>query len=483
MIKEKYFSIFNFFKLHLANPKIQKALLSMEVLLCLFIFFTLSGGKGVDWDESFTHELVTYNNVLGIISETAADVHPPLYYLIVKLFTVIFGNKLVVYTWASIAGGIGCMILNSTLIYKRFGVWVSGLLNILFAFAPTVLFYNLNIRMYSWTLFFCLGCLLFACELMDSNTIFNWIMLFLFSICGVYTQYFAVFPIVSAYICLILHFLTHKTWKKFIFLGIVCILNVISFIPWLLYAPNQFKTSGIQQEYIDNFHFIPTDFFEFACATTLENIHVMQMVLFFFSIIIFFIVRKDFSPNEQWFLGTFFFSCLFCFFGSQILAIFGNHFYTWRYIYPIVAFIWIVLTILLTKLGNMVYIPFCLWSLILCLYSYDHVYEWEYEMTPLLEHTVAFTDANIEDGCVIVQDYGNFDTLYRFYLPGHEFIHFDELDLSSFEKGETFWFIQLGGSYFTEGMIDAYGLEIEHFSGFGYMGMVKFELEKVTVTK
>ena len=111
------------------------------------------------------------------------------------------------------------------------------------------------------------------------------------------------------------------------------------------------------------------------------------------------------------------------------------------------------------------------------------MYDWEYNTTPLLENTVAFTDANIEDGCVIVYDYGTFDTYYRFYLPNHEYILFDDLDLSTFEKGETFWFIQLGGSYFSEGMREAYGLEIEHYSGFGYMGMVKFELEKVTVTK
>lgn len=483
MIKIKVFSIYNTIKTHLENKKIQKLLLGIEIFLCALVFITLSGGKGVDWDESFTHQLVTYNDIIGIIQGTAADVHPPLYYLIVKLFTVIFGNKLVIYTWASIAGGLGCMLLNSTLIYKRFGFWTSGLLNIAFAFAPTILFYNMNIRMYSWTLFFCLGCLLFACEIMENSTIFNWIILFLFSICGVYTQYFAVFPIVAAYACLILYFIVHKQWKNFITFGIVCILNVLSFIPWLKYAAHQFQTSGVQQEYIDEFHFMPTDFFDFASVTNLLNVNIMQMILFFVSFIVFLIIRKEFPLIEQWFISMMFFCCVFCFYGSQILAIFGNHFFTWRYIYPVVAFTWVIYCIIFTKLGCRTYILFCLWTCILCAFSYQNLHEWEYDTTPLLEKTVAFTDANIEDGCVIVYDYGNFDILYRFYLPGHEFIAFENLDLATFKKDETFWFIQLGGSYFTEEMREAYGLKIEHYSNFGYMGMVKFELEKVTVTK
>lgn len=482
MIKKMIYSIYNSVRIKLENDKVQKILLGIEILLCVFVFITLSGGRGVDWDESFTHQLVLNNDVSDIIRSTASDVHPPLYYLIVKLFVTILGNKLVVYTWASITAGIGCMILSSTLIFRRFGFWTAGLLNLAFSFAPTILFYNLNIRMYSWTLFFCLGCLLFAGEIMEKGSFFQWGVLFLFSICGVYTQYFAVFPIVAAYACLMLYFIIYKQWKKFVPFSIVCIFNVISFIPWLRYASHQFQTSGIQQEYIDEFQYIPTDFFDFASYTKLQNVDIMLMILFFVSFVVFLFIRKEFTPIKQWFIGMLFFCTVFCFYGSQVLAIFGNHFFTWRYIYPVVGIIWIIYCIIFTKVGIKVYIPFTVFSLVLCLYSYAHVYDWEYNTTPLLDKTIAFTDANIEDGCIIVHDYGNFDTLYSVYLPNHEFVYFDDLDLSTM-KGQTFWFIQLGGRYFTEEMKETYGLEIEHYSDFGYMGMVKFELEKVTVTK
>lgn len=482
MVKTKLHSAYHAVKALFDDKKKQKIFLGMEILLCILIFIPLSGGKGVDWDEAFTHQLVRNNDILGIIRGTAIDVHPPLYYLIVKFFTTVFGYELVVYTWASITAAIGCMILNSTLIYKRFGFWTAGLLNIAFSFAPTILFYNFNIRMYSWTLFFCLGCLLFSCETMETGSAFQWCMLFLFSIMGVYTQYFAVFPIVAAYAVLMLYIILHKQWQKFISFTIVCILNIISFIPWLRYASHQFQTSGIQQEYVEGFQYIPTGFFGFASSSNLLNVNVMLMILFFVSFFIFVLKRKEFSQTQQWFIGMLYFCVVFCYYGAQILAIFGNHFFSWRYIYPATGIIWILYCIVFPKLGIKVYIPFTIFSLILCLYSYSHVYDWEYNTTPLLEKTIAFTDANIEDGCVIVYDYGNFDTLYSVYLPNHEFIYFDNLDLSSM-KGETFWFIQLGGSYFTEDMQDTYGLEIEHYSDFGYMGMVKFELEKVTVTQ
>ena len=482
MLNTKSFSAVNTIISKMTNRKTQQLLLCLEISLCTFVFITLSGGKGVDWDEAFTHQLVLNHDVLGIIRGTASDVHPPLYYLIVKFFITFFGNELAVYTWASILAGIGCMILSSTMIFKRFGFWTAELLNLAFSFAPTILIYNLNIRMYSWTLFFCLGCLLFSCEIMEKGTVFQWIMLFLFSICGVYTQYFAVFPIVAAYACLMLYFMIYKQWKKFIPFSIVCILNVVSFIPWLLYASQQFQTNGVQEEYIDEFQYMPTGFFGFASYTNLQNVGTMLMILFFSSFVVFLFIRKEFTKTQQWFISMLFFCCFFCFYGSQVLAIFGNHFFAWRYIYPVVGIIWILFCIIFTKIGFKVYIPFTVFTLVICLYSYAHAYDWEYNNTPLLEKTVAFTDANIEDGSVIVHDYGNFDTLYSVYLPNHEFVYFDDLDLSTM-KGQTFWFIQLGGKTFTEGMIDAYGLEIEHYSGFGYMGMVKFELEKVTVTK
>ena len=117
MIKKKIISIYQATSTQLQKEKVQSILLLIEILVCTLVFLTLSGGKGIDFDEAFTFQLVRDNNMLGIIRDTAADVHPPLYYLIVKLFTTVFGYKFIVYTWASIAAAIGCMILNSTLIY------------------------------------------------------------------------------------------------------------------------------------------------------------------------------------------------------------------------------------------------------------------------------------------------------------------------------------------------------------------------------
>lgn len=53
---------------------------------------------------------------------------------------------------------------------------------------------------------------------------------------GVYTQYFAVFPIVATYVVLMLYLILHMQWQKFIPFTVVCVLNIITFIPWLHYA-------------------------------------------------------------------------------------------------------------------------------------------------------------------------------------------------------------------------------------------------------
>ncbi len=468
----------------LENRKVLQLLLFAEILILIVILSTLTGGKGVDWDESFTHKLVTYNDMWGIIQATAADVHPPLYYLIVKSATFLFGNTLPVYTWTSICPAIGCMLLGSTLIFKRFGFWTAGLFNFAMALAPSILGYNLYIRMYSWMAFFVLGCLLYAREALEKNCFLNWFFLFLFSICGVYTQYFAVVPIVAIYFYILLYIAMCKSWKKLIPFGIVCLLDVLAYLPWLLFVlVHQFAVSfsGNPSASEEN-GFLLYDFFRSGFSTNIELGELMAFILFLLSLIIFIATFKNYGREDRYFISMLIFTCIFTIYVSYLIGGMESHFFSWRYAYPVILLIWLLFSVIFARVTPLVYGFFCIWSFIICMSSYTVSHATEYDTTPLYDYTMAFTDANIAPDSIIVYDYGNFNVLYEYYLPGHEFIPFSELDLDKM-KGQTFWFIQLGGSYFTEGMIEAHGLEIEHYSGFGYIGMVRFDLEKVTVTK
>jgi uncharacterized membrane protein len=186
------------------------------------LIVSLSFSIGVDWDEAFTYNLVTRNNLLGIVKGTASDVHPPLFYFIAKFFSL-FGKSVPILRLSSISGAVFSMVLGATLVRKNWGIYTATIFNFVMALAPRILYYNLDIRMYSWSMAFTLGSALFAYEIMksldSSETHFrDWFGLVLMSLGGVYTQYFTLVTIVGIYFSLLIYILlfSRKTWRHYL---------------------------------------------------------------------------------------------------------------------------------------------------------------------------------------------------------------------------------------------------------------------------
>lgn len=74
--------------------KKKPAFLLTAVFIVFFtgLYISLIFNKNILTDEAYTMELVRENSFWGIIQNTALDVHPPLYYLIVKCFVMMFGE-------------------------------------------------------------------------------------------------------------------------------------------------------------------------------------------------------------------------------------------------------------------------------------------------------------------------------------------------------------------------------------------------------
>ena len=71
------------------------------VLLIALSLCFLTVGDEIWFDEVFSVSIVKHS-FSDIISFTAADVHPPLYYFILKCFTLIFGQRMSVYHLVSV---------------------------------------------------------------------------------------------------------------------------------------------------------------------------------------------------------------------------------------------------------------------------------------------------------------------------------------------------------------------------------------------
>ena len=212
--------------------KSEKLYYSIAALICLcnaiFIFDNAIWG-----DEGYSAILV--RKCIGeILVGTAADVHPPLYYLILKIAVSIFGESVLVLHITSYLFFVGTCVLIMTFIRKKFGL-ISAYLAILFVgWTDFGFVYSVEIRMYSMALFFITLTFCMAYEVIENGRMNNWICLAVFALLAGYTHYFALlavaFMVFGVFIiCMVKR--QNDIWKK---IGIASAICVVGYLPWLM---------------------------------------------------------------------------------------------------------------------------------------------------------------------------------------------------------------------------------------------------------
>lgn len=151
--------------------RFQIPLLLFEMAVILFLIIRICRNEAVDWDEAYTWWITTKKAVPEMIRETAADVHPPLYYLFVKTAMAIFGKNIFVAKMVSVAGTAATCLLGITLIRKRWGVKAASLFLLVTGLGTQMIYHNVNVRMYSWMIFFVMAAGLSAYEIMQDSKV------------------------------------------------------------------------------------------------------------------------------------------------------------------------------------------------------------------------------------------------------------------------------------------------------------------------
>lgn len=231
--------------------QMQKKTISLKTgYVLLYLLFLISGTlicfhHYISYDESYSMCLIrhSYSDIIRI---TALDVHPPLYYLLLKTWMLPFGES------------IPAARLFSLLIYTAFvslGPLMVGRLftketGFLFTFFAITLpacqsYLYSEIRMYGLAALLVTACSLFAFGIAKSRTSLNvgqWVGLFTTGILGAYTQYYALIAVAFIYIALFTDMLCHKKLKKNYLPLLGCLVASCSlYIPWLFVLLRQFS--------------------------------------------------------------------------------------------------------------------------------------------------------------------------------------------------------------------------------------------------
>lgn len=237
---------------------ISVAMLGKSLMLCF--------SSDIWYDELFTVGMIEHSYG-DLIAFTARDVHPPLYYCIVKFFVDLCKlissqtNPVVIAKIVSVLPYFILLGYSVTFIRKRFSILTSGLFLFCVIAMPQLGSYTVEVRMYSWALLFVTAALLhaygiIACydvsgeaaempeqngDCVNSRDIdaenrkirrIHATALIFYGLAAAYTQYFACVAVIMVYFYVLVGFMIKdrdriKEWMLWV------AVSVVGYVPWL----------------------------------------------------------------------------------------------------------------------------------------------------------------------------------------------------------------------------------------------------------
>ena len=212
--------------------------------------------KNYVWfDESFTLNLVQHS-LPEMIRLTALDVHPPLYYILVKVFTWILGANHLAFYLPSVLSFLALLAVTCWFFGKHFSHKTGLFTAAVFCAAPNMLKYAMQLRMYSLAMF--LVTLAFylvyiLCKGFEEKGYqWNkyWTLLVIVNVLAAYTHYFAGVAAVGVSLVLLLFIVLGRkgSWKKGLLnWAIYCGAMLVLYLPWI---PTLFRQmSAVNEDY------------------------------------------------------------------------------------------------------------------------------------------------------------------------------------------------------------------------------------------
>jgi len=194
--------------------------------------------RGIQYDDAFSI-LLAGRSIPEIISGTAADTMPPLYYLILH-FWEMAGKSIAFLRLPGIIFSLGIIYLTYIMVEKaanrNAAVWSAAIL----AVSPLQYYHAQDIRMYSLATFFILGWNWGALEVSYIDhprnlPVWKWFYLVLCGTGALYSHALSGFGLLASYVYL----LWTRNGKHFLWMAVAGAVSLGLYFPWLTMVPGQ----------------------------------------------------------------------------------------------------------------------------------------------------------------------------------------------------------------------------------------------------
>ncbi|MEO8446117.1 MAG: glycosyltransferase family 39 protein [bacterium] len=296
-----------------------KAVILLIIILSAAIRFYNIDQKNLWFDEIYSWK-ISQGDVVQIVIATSGDIHPPLYYTVLKNWNKLFSDSVISMRMLSVLFSL----LSIFFIYKISKLFFKEdlpviLILLMYAVSPLNLYYSQEVRMLNLNLLLCLGSVYFFYCFVKRSSVMNGLLYTLFTVLALYTHYFAFLIFFTEVIILIILYLTKNVSTLSIkkYAGYFLAIHIL-YLPWYPTFFQQIskgqpwrthqsfyevamKTGG----YLREIFFSPYFGYESMAAHYVSLLLLAVLLIFFIVCLIKLIRKKDYTMTDT--ISLFFF--------------------------------------------------------------------------------------------------------------------------------------------------------------------------------
>lgn len=332
-------------------------------LLSFFIFGLNSFHENIWYDEAYQMILNRYS-FMEIIKFVSKDTSGPLYAILLKMTTSIFGNYLYIGRLLSLSIFSIQFILAFYPMRRLYNLKISIVYSLLLLMSSYSFFASIEVRTYSLAMTCTVGAVIYALLYLRDNKVNDLVKYFFFSLCGLYSHNYAILSIfflmiLSSICCLF------KQKRKILFANL---LLVILFMPWIKVLTGQ-HSSITSSFWIDAPNF--NDIKEVICNIFSYNIYINLIFFILLIISIILSIKKNNELKSLLFLvipsvGCITFFCLWSLYKTPLFIP--------KYVVPVCGILYLIVAKIVANNKNII-IPIACIGLMIPTFIYNFKFE------------------------------------------------------------------------------------------------------------
>ena len=203
------------------------------------LFVSLSAFHSNLWfDESYSVGMARHS-FQEIWTIGGNDVHPVLYYWLLRIIYLVTGGSIMAYRLFSCIPIAMMIILGYTHIRKDFGEKTGFIFSFLSVFLPCMATYAVEIRMYSCAILAVTLLAIYAYRLSKEDNTKNWFIFGISSLACIFLHYYGLMAAGLINVILLIYLIRKKRKKGLAFLLAFGLLQTLLYLPWLMYFVKQ----------------------------------------------------------------------------------------------------------------------------------------------------------------------------------------------------------------------------------------------------